>query len=844
MSVQVTLAWRYLRGRGLRTVLTTLAVALGVMVIFGLNGLVPAMVDAFRSSTLGAAGQVDISVTSDSGGTFATGVAREVARVPGVAAASPALRRQITLPQKPGQDAATAVALLTVSGVDPAGVTRVRTFSLATGRLLSASDRNVMVLASDLAARLGVGLGGTVRLPSSLGTQDFRVVGLLSSPTPPGGEEVLVPLRSAQTLLALPDRISAVEAKYADGADFAAVDAGIQRTLGPDYKVGGTSSLDQLFASVKVSEFAFNMFGVFAFVAGGFIILNTFRTVVSERRRDVGMLRAIGATRSTVVGMFLLEAVFQGLLGTGVGLLAGWAMAAGMVAAITPVFDRYFPGLRIGGPQFATSTWVTAIGLGIAVTVASALLPALAAGRVTPLEALRPALGAVYERASKRRGWIGAGVCGVAVLLFLTRSAGMAGLGAVLVLIGVALAAPALVRPLSEAFGALFDIVFDREGLVARSNLQRNPGRSGTTATAVMLGLAMIIAMLGVFSSIFTGFIDYLDKSLGADFLFMPQSIVLSQGNVGAGPRLMEEIRHTDGISAAASLRLAQSKVDGGAVQAVGIDPVAYPKVASFEWSRGSDAGAIDALGRGRELIANGIYASQKGVAPGDHLVLETPNGPRTYRVAAIGSDYLNAKLATVYISQENLKHDFGSTTDLLLMADMRPGADRASVERRLRSILRDYPAFRLYDAQSWRAEQLTTFDQTMSVMYVLIGALALPSLLALINTLAMSVIARTREIGMLRAVGSTRRQVRRTVIAESLMLASIGTLFGVVTGIWIGYALVEAMNTVGFPMPYAFPWTGILVAIVVGLASALLAAVIPARKAARLDVVEALHYE
>ena len=324
----------------------------------------------------------------------------------------------------------------------------------------------------------------------------------------------------------------------------------------------------------------------------------------------------------------------------------------------------------------------------------------------------------------------------------------------------------------------------------------------------------------------------------------MPRSIVLSQGNVGAGPKLADEIRHTPGVGSVATLRLGTGRIDGKTVQAIGIDPVTYPRVATFDWSTGSDDSVTGHLADGRTLIANGVFAASNGVKAGDRLVFETPAGPKNYRVIGVGSDYLNAKLSTVYISQENLAKDFNQTNDLLVLANLLPGADRAAVEKKLGTITGEFPAFRLYTSTTWRAEQQAIFDQTLGVFYVLIAALALPSLLALLNTLAMSVLARTREIGMLRAVGSTRRQIRRMVMAESLLLTAIGTSFAILSGVWLGYALVVAMNSYGWPMPFDFPFAGILVTIAVGLGFGVLAALIPARSAARLNIVDALHYE
>ena len=311
-----------------------------------------------------------------------------------------------------------------------------------------------------------------------------------------------------------------------------------------------------------------------------------------------------------------------------------------------------------------------------------------------------------------------------------------------------------------------------------------------------------------------------------------------------AGPRLVEQERHAPGMGAVSTLRLGRGKIAGGDVQVIGIDPKLYPQVASFEWATGSSDNALQRIAGGRWLIANGIYAAQHGVSLGQRLVIDTPNGPRAYFVAAVGNDYLNAKLQTVYVSQDNLERDFNITTDLLIMGNRLPGADPNLLKAKLDTIVARYPAFKLYESAQWRNEQNATFDQTMVIFYALIAALALPSLLALVNTLAISVLSRAREIGMLRAVGSTRSQVRRMVMAESLLLSAIGTALGIISGVWLGYALVLATNSSGFFVPYYFPWGGIVATVVVGLGFGVLAALIPARSAAKLNIVDALRFE
>jgi putative ABC transport system permease protein len=822
----------------MRTALTTLAVVFGVAVIFGLNSMLPTVTEAFNRSMLATAGQVDLTITSASGATFEPSIAEKVARTPGVRAVTPTLRRPVAMPR------GGPVPSITVVGIVPRSATAVRPYPLASGRMLFAGDRGVVVLPSMVASKLGVRVGSHLRLPTVNGTQTYAVVGLLDTVSVPGAEEAFMTLPDAQRLFGEGNRISELDASFAAGVDRKFTEDRIARVVGSEYSVGGLSNQSQLLASLQIGQFIMNMFGVFALAMGGFIILNTFRTVVAERRHDIGMLRAIGASRRTILNIFLIESVLQGVLGTAVGLVVGFGIGWGVVALVNPLYEKIL-NMTIGSPKFEMSALVAAVVLGIGVTVLSALAPAFQAARITPLEALRPQIGDVEERRRGRRAWIGAGLLLASAVMLLSAQSSAVGLGSVGVLVGLILVAPELVGPISFAFSRVTDLVFPSEGEIARSNMQRQPSRAATTAAAVMISLSIIIALIGVLSSVFTAFISYVDKSIGrADFVLLPTDFLLAGGNIGASDKLVNQIRDTPGIGAVATLRITLAQADGQSVQVIGIDPVDYPKLATFEFVEGGATSDIAKLAEGRTVIANGLYASRVGLHPGSYVKVTTANGEKPYRVVAVGSDYLNAKLATVYISQDQLKNDFGTETNAAVLANLKPGAGSAEVQRHLNKLVADYPTLTLYDTTQFRRMQETTFAQSMVMMYALIAILAIPSLLALLNNLAMSVIARTREIGMLRAVGSTRGQIRRMVLAESLLLASVGVTFGVISGVALGYALVLAMSAVGFPTPYTFPTGGIVAGVAIGYVFAVVAALLPARNAARLDIVTALHYE
>jgi len=836
MNMQLTLAYRYLQGRKLRTFLTTLAIVLGVAMIVAVNGLIPAMMTSFKQNMLAAAGVVDLSVTSETRSGFGLKVLETVRQVPGIAHASGSLRRNLMLPVD------SPVSAVTVVGLDDAAQ-EVRAYSVVEGRFLQPGDGNALLIGENLARKMGLGVGDTFRLPSTAGTTAFEIVGILAGRVMPGVEEVFMPLAAAQALFDQPGEINTVEALFAPDVDRAAVEAEVQARVGEGYTLGALESGSELLASIEIGKIALSVFGLLALMMAGFVIFNTFRAVVAERRRDLGMLRAVGASRKTIVGLILAEGALQGAIGAAAGLLLGYALMVGMVLLLNPLMESYLR-FRLGVPSPPFLYMAIAAALGLGMTVLGGLWPALSASHVTPLEALRPTVGEAYQRVARRRAIMGAALIALALLGLLSGQVGPALLGTALLLGGMVLVAPALIRPIARAFGRPLALAFAQEGRIAQGNMSRQPGRAAVTASALMIGLALVVMATGMTSSIVDGFMGIVDKNLGADFIFMPPSLLLGGGNVGAGPELAERIRQAPGIAVVTTLRMGMSEANGAALQVIGIDPTTFPQVSGLDFSAGDEAQAYTELAAGRAIIVNGVFALQNRVRVGDTLTLKTPEGERDYRVVGIGMDFMNAKLATGYVSQANLAADFHQTTDLLLMANKTPEADLATVHNALEAVIRDYPIFTLFDSAQWRASQRDTMAGAMNSLYVVVVALALPSLVALVNTLVINVIERTREIGLLRAVGGTRRQIRRMILAESLLLAATGTAFGILIGLWLGYVIVGALKVVGFTLPYYFPFGGILFTIAVGLLFGVLASLIPARQAARLDVVTALHYE
>ncbi len=865
MNIQFLLASRYLRGRKLRTTLTTLAVVFGVLVIFMMNIIVPTMTRAFQASMLAASDQVDMTISHRTGESFSPAVVDQVRSVGGIRAVYGFLGRTINLPANfydndpKKTDRISAVSLI---GLDVEAAQTVRSYAVQDGRFLKTGDTNAAVISANMAEILNLKVGDELPLPTAQGLVKLAIVGIRAPRATPGNEEVLVTLPEAQALLNAPGQINTVEADMdtADKTRRTEIEQAVKARLGEDYSFGTLSTTSDTFSTIKSVQVGFDAFGFLALFMGAFIIFNTFRTIIAERRRDIGMLRAVGASRRTIIGVILTEGLVQGILGTLVGMVVGYLLAALGLGAVSSMMQQLVH-LKIGLPVIPPSLMVVTIALGVGVTVLAGLFPALTASRVTPLEALRPSVaGVAYRRAIGASAVVGIVLIVFALLVLFSKNLGLLALGALLFLVGLILIAPVLVRPLALVFGKLLALVYARQGtgILAQGNLARQPSRAAVTASTTMIALAIIVALGGMSASINQGFLGILKKSLGSDYLLIPPAIALWQNDVGASTNLVSSLRQIDGVGPVSSLRYAAAIADvkpviskgaspanGITFSMLGIDPATFPQVSGLQFSQGDPNTAYAALqSQVRALIANPILAAAAGLKVGDVLPLITPNGRQDYRVVGVAGDFMNAKTNTAYTSQANLAADFNKTEDIFIQFNLAPGANAAAVAVALTDVMKNYPQFSVVEGKSYYTQMTRLFQVVFSAIYVLFAFLAIPSLIAMLNTLAISVIERTREIGMLRAVGATRQQVRRMVLAEALLMAAFGTAFGLIAGLYLGYLLVGAMEFVGFPVPYYFPIAGLLAAMATGLLFGALAAIIPSRQAARLEIVQALRYE
>lgn len=830
----------YLSGRKLRTLLTTLAIVFGVALIFAINLTLPTMMSLFNSS-LSVYGGADIAIASATGASFTPEeILSRVTAVEGVSAASGVLRRQFTLPSVGNElGSANSVELI---GLDPTGIQTVRQFAISEGRFLQPDDSGAVVMPAGIAELApALGLGTRFPLISSTGIRFYTIVGFTAEQGNLAVPPLYMALSDVQAAFNQPGLVNQIEISVQPGADRTAVTDAILAELGSGYVNAAGLDNSDLVATVQIGLTVMNLFGVLALFLGAFLIFNTFRTIVIERRRDLAMLRAIGATRRQITTMILIESLLQGVIGTVIGLLLGYALAAMLFGALGNAFRTYFPSAHFD-LMLNFSAIAVAVVMGLLASLLAGYFPARSAGKTSPLDAMRPPV--VNINRATRSSLIVGGVLMVVAVAMLLGGSKTAVVGALVFLIGMIVAAPGLVIPMARLFSPLLTLWFAREGDLARGNLQRQPGRAAITASTLMIGLAVLILMAALVSAFGILLNRLSDVNFTSDVIITPPSIGVYTNVLGADESLAQRLEALPEVETVASLRYAISSVNNTSVNVLGIDPEHYTQVASLSFSQGDAETAFAALTSGRGAIMTGIGASTLNLQLGDEIVLPTANGEQTYTIVGIGEDIMSFKISAVFISQANLATDFNKREDVLLMLNYVPNVEPEAGLAAVNAVIADYPQFTAHSTGQYRAELVNTTTAAFGIFYGLAVLILIPAAMGLLNTLTINILERTREIGIVRAVGGSRKQVRRIVTGEALLLGIFGSALGVLAGVAMSYGFIGAFSTIGWDVPYIFPAAGVVAAIIVGVLLALFASVLPARSAAKLDIIRALQYE
>jgi putative ABC transport system permease protein len=578
-------------------------------------------------------------------------------------------------------------------------------------------------------------------------------------------------------------------------------------------------------------------FGGIALFVGAFVIFNTLSITVAQRTREFATVRTLGGSRRQVLGSVVVEGFVIGLLASIVGLFLGLGVGKGMNA----LFVAFGIDLPQAGTVFAPRTIVVSLVVGTSITVLASIVPALRATRVPPISAVREGSTPPRSRFAPYAvyvalGMIVAAVVALGVGLFVSGLGTegvllLLGVGTIALFIGFALLAARLVKPLAALVGWPARRLGGMAGELARENAIRNPGRTASTAAALMIGLALVTVVAVLGAALRDSTQDAVRDQIAAEY------VVTSQNGFDPLPAAVgDAVAATPGIAQASSVRFDQALVDASEADVSGVDPRTISTFYAFAWVEGSDA-TLAGLGAHGAVVTD-TFAEDHDLAVGSRFPVATANGKSvelTVRGIYDPSD-LAALLGPVTMSRDAFDASFPRPRNLFTFVN--GSGDAAALEATVAS----FPDAKLHDEEAFVTSRTKEFSTILNLLYVLLAFSVVVSLFGMVNTLVLSVFERTRELGMLRAIGMTRPQARRMIRHESVITALIGAALGIPVGIFLSVLMIQALSQydVSFSLPAAplALFTGI--AIVAGV----LAAIVPARRASRLDVLEALQYE
>jgi putative ABC transport system permease protein len=577
---------------------------------------------------------------------------------------------------------------------------------------------------------------------------------------------------------------------------------------------------------------------VFAFIAlfvGAFIIFNTFSIIVAQRAREMALLRAIGASRRQVLTSVVVEAFVTGLIASALGLLAG----IGIALALKGLLAAFGVDLPSTSMQLELRTVIVAFIVGTGVTVVSSIMPARRAARVAPVQALRESADAA-SGSMRRRLIIGLVLTGVAVAALLyglfgnqsgSATARLIGLGAAVTFVGIAILLPLASRPIAGAIGAPIRRL-GIQGKLGRENAMRNPRRTASTSSALMIGLGLVAMVTVLAASLKSSINLTIEKSLKADLILSTSSQTPFSTDVA------DRVRAVDGVATVSQFRQGGFRVSGSTAFVTAVDPATIDQVATLELS----PDAIQGLEAGKIVVFDDVM-KDKGWSVGDTVPSEFATVGKAPLV--IGGTFSDNSLinSNYLVSLDTYDTYFQQQLDAFVMVKLQPGADATTVTAAVTAATKEFGNVEVKDQTAFREQQAGFIDQLLGLITALLAFAILIALFGIVNTLGLSIFERTRELGLIRAVGMSRKQVKRMIRWESVIIAVMGALLGVVIGVFFGWALQQALANQGVT-ELVIPVGQLAVYVLFAGLAGVLAAIWPARRAAKLNVLEAISYE
>lgn len=844
------LSWPYLRRHLLRWTLTIAGIVLGVGVFVAMNTVNTSVQGAFNDTVHRIAGQTQLQVTSGEFG-FDESVLERVQNVPEVGVAVPII-------EATAETGLSGEGTLLILGVDMTGDRNLRDYDMESAEdaivddlLVFLAQPDSLMVTREFAERRGLEVNGKIPLRTVEGEKIFTIRGVMGSTGMTkafGGNFAVMDIYAAQLVFGRGRRFDRIDLRAREGVTIDDCRKAVEAALGPGFAVEPPSSRGEHFAALmKNYSMATQISSLFALIVGMFIIYNSFAIAVTHRRSEIGILRALGATHKQVRGVFLLESIVAGFVGSLTGVVVGLLGARALASTAGNLTERVV-GVAQRTNEIVIDPWllVAAMTIGVSTSVIAAWIPARSASGVNPVQALQKGKYQVLSARESRQRRIGAaGLFVVSLGTLFLGSSKVAFYSGYLMMIGAGLLfAPTLTLLLAHAIRPILRRILPAEGTLAADSLIQSPRRTSATVAALMLSLAMAMGFGGVTYSMYEGIDEWMQNALNPDFFISPTANLVSRTSTFP-QEIGGEIEKVPGVKVVQLVRNARVMYENVPVMVV----VAEAQKLKGTVNRKPIAGNIEEMyelaSQGKGTIISDALQSYHHLKLGDIVELPAPDGILKLPVVGIIRDYSDMQGAFFIDRSVYIQH-WRDTTVNVARVYVENGENPTDVRQRIQEAIQGKKGLVILSNAEVREYVLQLVRQWFSLSRTQIVVAVLVAILGIINTLTVSISDRRRELGVLQAVGGTRMQVRRTIWLEAISIGAIGLILGIAMGtLNIYYTLGMVHRDIGgLDLDYIFPTSMVLTLIPIILGSAWVAAIGPAEAAVRGSLVEALEYE
>jgi putative ABC transport system permease protein len=844
------LSWPYLRRHLLRWILTLAGIVLGVGLFVAMHTANRSVFSAFDRTVDQIAGSTQLQVSAGEFG-FDESVLERVQSVPAVGIAVPVIEATVET-KIPGQGS------ILILGIDMTGDRSLRDYELKDADeaiiddpLVFLAQPDSLMVTKEFADRNKLAVDSRMPLSTIEGDRKFTIRGIMSSAGMTrafGGNLAVMDIYAAQQALGRGRRFDRIDVRAKDGVTIDQCQAALKTALGSGFEVEPPSARGRQFEALLQSySTAMTVSSLFALMVGMFIIYNSFAIAVTHRRTEIGILRALGATRGQIQRLFLVEGVIAGVLGSILGAIVGITAASAIARYISAVLEAVGGvAQRVTELEVDPALIAAGVVIGVVTSVFAAWIPARSAARVDPVQALQKGKYQVLSVGeNRRRRWMALAAFAASVTcLFFSYSKPLFYGGYVLMMVAGLLLAPALTLLLSKAFRPILKRLLPAEGTLAADSLVQAPRRTSATVSALMLSLAMVVGFGGFAHSFYSSVDEWLDNALNPDFFLAP-SENLSARSLTFPEEVGSIVEKIDGVDQVQLVRDARVTYRHVPVMVIVIETA---KVASTV-HRVPIEGSLDEMNRltaeGKGLFVSESFASNLKTGMGDIIELPTPSGLLRLPVVGIIRDYSDLQ-GSLFIDRSVYRSWWKDNTANIARVYVKKGHDVATVRQRVIDALAGRQRLLVLTNHEVRDWIMKLIDQWFAMTYNQIVVAILVAVLGIVNTLTVSITDRKRELGVMQAVGGLRSQIRRTVWIEALSIGLIGLVLGTCLGaVNLYYTLGTIKRDLGgIDLDYIFPVSFMVFMVPTILGAAFVAALGPGEAAVHGSLVEALEYE